>query len=276
MALVTHFLVVNVLYLSQTQQCKDTNVQPANIYFVPLQRQLSRLRIHMVIVVQLFTANPYPPRDDVGRAVFGFCVAVTNEVLKEWPMTDPVNHPSCPKRNPHHLHYPDKQTNSTKQHQVDQKHESNTIETPATPPISIEISLNPVVANIAAMDHDLWPLSCPVVQDHPKKQNIPNAIHPRTMWVIRTIIFGMMVPMDSRPLFDTHAGRKPTPETKEVLEGRMQVKGTVRLGPMVVDRYGRNRDVSHHKQIDDIPPRCEGHAAKQKPIANSTHCVLPS
>ena len=74
----------------------------------------------MVIVVQFLTAHQNTPGGDIAGGIPRLIVAITPVV------PHPVDHSSSPKRNPQHLHRPDRQTRYPKQQQVDGQHQGDT------------------------------------------------------------------------------------------------------------------------------------------------------
>src|SRR5690554_6796715 len=107
------------LWLGHTEQLEQANVTPANVHFIPAAGQFRRVRISMVIVVQLFTTDQDAQRRYISSVISTFIVTIPDVV------TNTVNHTGRPHRDPHHLHSPDPDTIYPKQHQIDHRHQSN-------------------------------------------------------------------------------------------------------------------------------------------------------
>ena len=59
---------------------KDLNIHPTNIELPPLDRHLRGAWEGVVVIVQLFTANQYAPRQQIGRCVVTLEIAISRVV----------------------------------------------------------------------------------------------------------------------------------------------------------------------------------------------------
>ena len=75
----------------------------------------------MVVVVQFFATNQDAPRRNIGARVWRFKVAVAPVVANA------IDDTGGRDWNPQHLHRPHAQANGTKQGQVDDEHEAQTL-----------------------------------------------------------------------------------------------------------------------------------------------------
>ena len=63
-----------------------------------------------------------------------------------------------------------------------------------------------------------------------------------------------MAAVNGDPLTRGHGRPHPEPEAHEVLDGRMERDGAMRLAPMQVQRDARGRDVRVHQGEDGVGP----------------------
>ncbi len=112
-------------------------------------------------------------------------------------------------------------------------------------PIVLDVS-GVILANDVSVSGGL------VIQHDSKKENVPNAVNPRTVWVFCLVVFGVVVTMNPCPLFGNHARGQPTPKTEEKGKARVKAKSTVGHGTVVVDGHCHNGDLSHHHYVDEL------------------------
>ncbi len=72
--------------------------------------------------MQFFTANKECPRDDIGRHVLGFRIAVAEDAKEARIVTDAIDDASCPEGNPEHLNQPNQQTRQSEEKHVNDEH----------------------------------------------------------------------------------------------------------------------------------------------------------
>src|SRR4029079_16649404 len=72
--------------VGQTECSEHSDVDPADVELVPLRAERGRLRIRVMVVVQLFADDPQTERNDVTARVLGVEVTVADRV------TDTVDH----------------------------------------------------------------------------------------------------------------------------------------------------------------------------------------
>src|SRR4029079_3504440 len=94
-----------VLHLCQTDQRQEANVHPPDVELVPLCLELRGMRIRVMIVVQLLSAEPDRNRRDVSALVLHLEIPIAKRV------TDAVDDSCSPERNPRHLRAPHDRTN---------------------------------------------------------------------------------------------------------------------------------------------------------------------
>ena len=90
-----------VRHLGQTEQAEQANPQPAHVELPLFNRQLGRVGVGVVVVVQLFAANQDAPGQDIGGRVAALEVAVAQR------MAQTVDDTGGEHRDPHHLNRPD-------------------------------------------------------------------------------------------------------------------------------------------------------------------------
>ena len=132
----------NTLNLGQTQKAEDLDPGPTQVELPLLDRQLGRVGVGVVVVVQLFTANDDAPRHQIGGRVAALEVAITHS------MAQAVDYACRPHRDPHHLDGPDSQADGAEQQQVDDQHERHAEHFVTR----IKISLNPVFRAVFAVN----------------------------------------------------------------------------------------------------------------------------
>src|SRR3546814_9649349 len=69
----------------------------------------------MVVVVQLFAADPQAPWGEVGRGVVGFEIAIAP------PVAEAVDHAGCPERDPQHLDCPHRHAGEAEQGEAEEQ-----------------------------------------------------------------------------------------------------------------------------------------------------------
>ncbi len=99
----------DTLYLGQTQEAEDLDPGPTQVELPCLHRELGRVGIGVMVVVQLFAADQDAPGHQVGGGVAALEVAIADG------MAQAVDHAGGPERNPHHLDRPDGDADSAEQ-----------------------------------------------------------------------------------------------------------------------------------------------------------------
>src|SRR3954468_6945699 len=109
-----------VLHLRESEQLQETDVQPADVELVPLRLELRGLGIGVVIVVQLFAAQPDCDWSDVPTLVLHLEIAIAEG------MADAVHDAGGPEWDPQHLNAPDDGTNEeTEEIDIDAEHDQD-------------------------------------------------------------------------------------------------------------------------------------------------------
>ena len=132
----------HALNFGQSQEAEHFDPRPTEVELPLLDRQLGRVRVGMVIVVQLFAANKDAPRHQIGGRIAAFEVAITHR------MAQTVHHACGPHRNPHHLDGPDGQADGPEQQQVDGQHDCHAQQLVAR----VDVSFNPVFRAVFAVN----------------------------------------------------------------------------------------------------------------------------
>src|SRR5207253_2567422 len=119
----------------QPEILQDANVEPADVEFVPLRRELRRRAVRVVIVMELLAADDDAPRHDVLRRVLASEIAIAPIV------TDTVDDAGGRHGNPHHLNGPNRHADRYEVHEYDREHEAHALPRVAR----IDIALHPIV-----------------------------------------------------------------------------------------------------------------------------------
>ena len=82
-------------------------------------------------------------------------------------------------------------------------------------------------------------------------QYLLDAFHLRAVRVVFGLALGVVFAVDRGPLEGILAGAQPQPQAKEVLQGRVQVQGTVGGVAVQVDRDADNGHVGHGEGHQD-------------------------
>ena len=237
----------DLLHFGQPQRLQHADVQPADVELVPAVRQARGARVSVVVVVQLFPADQYAPRHDVGACVCCFEFAVAPVV------PEAVDHARGQERDPRHLHGPDGEADEAEQREVEeeQKYDGELV----VP--RVEVALEPVIGR---------PLTVPVerllvtrflaVELGAFPQDLVDADDLRAVRIFLGLDLGVVLAVDRGPLLGHHPGGEPQPETEEVAGDRMQVERAVRLAAVEKNGDGGNSDVGSHQGVgDQAPPR---------------------
>lgn len=76
------------------------------------------------------------------------------------------------------------------------------------------------------------------------------------MGILSSFTLGMMLAVNRRPFLGDHTGAQPEPGAKEVRHQRVQIKCSVRLMAVEINRDASNRDVGRGQgEQNDLPPR---------------------
>src|SRR5512143_2029782 len=94
-------VAASVFDLGEPEELEQPDVGPANVELEPARRKPRGLRVGVVVVVQLFTAEPDGDRCDVATLVLDLEVAIAERV------SDSIDDSRRPERAPEHLHAPD-------------------------------------------------------------------------------------------------------------------------------------------------------------------------
>ncbi|MNH23154.1 hypothetical protein D3C79_830410 [compost metagenome] len=112
----------HALHLGQAQQAEQADPRPAHVELPALDRELGRVGVGVVVVVQLFATDDDAPRHQVGGSVAALEVAIAER------MAQAVDHTGRPEGNPHHLDGPDGDADGAEQQQVDHRQQGDAAE----------------------------------------------------------------------------------------------------------------------------------------------------
>jgi len=176
--------------LCQPQQAEQANPGPAHVELPLAHRQLGRVRIGVVVVVQLFATDEDAPGHEVGRRITAFEVAIADRV------TETVDHTGGPERNPDHLHGPHGEAERAEQRQVDQQHQHDA----GIGKTRIEVALDPVVRAVLAIDaQGFLVLRLLHVQLGALAHDRAQPLVYRAVRVVGGLAFGVVLAMDGSP-----------------------------------------------------------------------------
>lgn len=199
----------DALDLGQSQPAEQTDPGPAQIELPLAHRQLGRVRVGVVVVVQFLPGDQQAPGQQVGRGVSAFEVAVADRVPQA------VDHAGGPQGNPQHLEPPDGESERAEQAQVEQRHEGDT----GIGKAGVEAALDPVVRTVLAVEAQGFRiLRLAPIQFGPPAQNGEQALVPRAVGVVDGFALGVVLAVDGRPLAGVHGRGQPQPETEEMLK----------------------------------------------------------
>ena len=107
---------------------------------------------------------------------------------------------------------------------------------------------------MAVLFHGLCILGFGTVQLGTFQQNLLDTACLRAMWIFWTFALGVVLAVNRRPLLGHHAGCQPQPEAEKVTWDGVQIKRTVRLAAMQINRHASDRDVRHDQRVkEDLP-----------------------
>src|SRR5581483_3006051 len=95
----------SVLHLGQANERQEADVEPTHVELVPLGLELGRVRVGVMVVVELLAAGPDRERRDVPALVLDLEVPIPDRVA------DAVDDAGGPEGDPDHLHAPDDRAN---------------------------------------------------------------------------------------------------------------------------------------------------------------------
>ena len=140
----------NPLNFGQTQKAEHFDPRPPQVELPLLDRQLGRVGVGVVVVVQFFATNEDAPRHQIGRSIAALKVAITDR------MAQTVDHARGPHRDPHHLHRPDGQADGAEQQQINHQHQGYAQQLVSR----IKIALDPVFRAVFAVNTQRFRILC--------------------------------------------------------------------------------------------------------------------
>ena len=238
----------------QAEVLQDANVEPADVEFVPLRRELRGCAVRVVIVMELLAADDDAPRHDVLRRVLASEIAIAPIV------TNAVDDAGSGYGDPHHLDRPNRHADRSEEHEIDGEHEAHALPRVAR----IDIALNPIVrCAVAVFLERLEVFRFFAIQLGALEQDRADSARLRAVGILVRFNLGVVLAMDGDPFLRHHAGRQPKPKTEEMGDDGMEIETPMRLTPMQEDSHRRDRDMRQNQRYDDItPPRKWGQAVR--------------
>jgi hypothetical protein len=86
------------------------------------------------------------------------------------------------------------------------------------------------------------------------------------MGVVNRLAFGVVLAVNSGPLFGDHASGEPEPEAKEVRSNRMQIERTVRLAAVQENSNACDRNVGYRQGKQHNLPPCPIEVSMGQPL----------
>jgi len=204
----------------------------------------------MVIVMQFFAADNNPPRHDVATGIIGiirFKFAVAKVVA------DAIDNARGKKRDPHHLHRPDRNADEAEEHEIDNHHDRYADHRMRR----IDVLFHPVIGRAPAESlkrATIFRFNLVKVGTFP--HDFSDAEDLRAVRIVQRLAARVVFAVHRGPFPGRHAGSHPQPETEEMAHQRVQIKRVVCRVPVQIDRNGGNSDVCQHQSDDNIaPPR---------------------
>ena len=201
----------------------------------------------MMVIVQLFAADPECDRGDVGAGVGDRVVAIAPVVANTIDDAGGVH------RNPRHLQRPDSRTDRPEQNQIQYQHQAG-----ALPGVfRVNIALDPVVRYpMTVFVQSLLVFRLGAIQLRTLGQHFLDAVEHGAVRIFRSFALGVMLAVNRHPLLGDHARGQPQPESEKMAGNRVQVKAAVGLGAMQKNGYGGDGDMRQQQGNNDIaPPR---------------------
>lgn len=225
--------------LASPQQAEQLDPGPTHVEFPAFDRELGRIRVGVVVVVQFFATNDDAPRHQVGRGVAALEVAVADSMAKA------VDHAGGPERNPHHLHGPDGDADGAEQQQVDDCHQGDAAQLVAR----VEVALDPVLWAVLAIDTQGFRIACLFpVEFGPFAHHRGQALYDRAVRVVDGFALGVVLAVDGGPLTGVLCGGQPQPETEEMLEPGVEFQRAVSGIAVQINRDADNGHVGHQQR----------------------------
>ncbi|MNP06041.1 hypothetical protein D3C76_980100 [compost metagenome] len=235
----------HALHLGQTQQAEQADPRPAHVELPAFDRELGRVGVGVVVIVQFFTADDDAPGHQVGGGVAAFEVAIAQG------MAQAVDHPGGPERNPHHLHRPDGDAQGAEQQQVDHRHQCDTAQFVTR----VQVALDPVIRAVLAIDAQGFGVArLFTVQLGTFAQHRAQALVHRAVRVVGGFALGVVLAVDGSPLAGVLRRGQPQPETEEMLERAVELQRPVRGVAVQIDSNADDGHVGHQQSDGDQLP----------------------
>ena len=210
-----HHLRAGFAHFGEAHHFHATDVQPANVKFIRLDRQLGRRGVGVVVVVQFFTADQDAPRRHVGAGIHRFKVAVAPVVAQA------IDDARSGDGNPGHLHSPNGDTNRTEQRHVDDEHQPHALPGKT----GVQVALDPVVGcAVAVAGQGVEVFALCAVQLGAFGQHFFDAKHHGAVGVAFVLAFGVVLAVHRSPFFGDLARGQPQPKTEKVRRNCVQLQ----------------------------------------------------
>lgn len=228
-------------YLGQAQRFQQPYIGPTEVELPPTGGKARRCAMGMVVVVQFLAPDHYSPRNDVARGVPGGEIAVAPVVAEA------IDDAGSEKRNPNHLHGPQRKSDGADENQIDDEHDDDA--GTWVPPV--KMAFEPVVMGAPTVFlQRLRIRGFDPVEFRTGEQDLSEAPDLWAMGVFRSLALSVVLAVDCHPDPGFHSGGQPKPEAEKLAHHRMQRKRMMRLMAMEKHRDGYDGDMreSQRKQ----------------------------
>src|SRR4051812_12484725 len=151
--------------------------------------------------MELLSAQPDGNRRDVSTLILHIKVPISDSV------TDSIDDPRSPERNPDHLHSPNKRADEkAEQIDVDREHNQN------AHPVKRrqQMALEPVVrSSLSILVENAGLANCLSIVEGALEDDVAQPLHQRAVWIPFTISEGVMLSVARHPLLRDDGRRKP-------------------------------------------------------------------
>ena len=250
-----------VLDLGESEDRQELDIDPTDIELVPLGVELGRVWVVVVIVVELFAAEPDRDRGDVPALVLHFEVAIAERVA------DAVDDPGGPEGDPHHLYAPDHGADEeSEQVEIDRQHQHD----PEHVAAGQNVPLEPVVGCALAvlLEHAGLPDRVAIVEGA-LQDDVAEPFEHGAMRITLAVGERVVFAVAGDPLLGHDGRRQPEPNAHRDRGHGVKRHAAVGLRAVQEQRNAHVREVAgdDHEQNGDPPVR--------RPASESKHVSTP-
>lgn len=201
-----------------------------------------------MVVVQLLTTDPEPPRRQVRGGIGRFVVAVAP------PVAQAIDHARGPERDPRHLDRPQGHAGQAEQHGIDREQQYR----PQRGVRGIQVALDHIIRGAAPVLLDVRAhAACFPVQLHAMPEHRADAAGDRAVRVVLGLHLGVVLAVDGHPLAGDHRGGQPQPETEHVGQRRVEIDAAMGLAAVQVQGHREDGDLGEDQQHAQHGPPAE-------------------